>query len=68
MNATFYGERYPAPYTSPGAVIAAFQAAASSPQNPCGKLNDFKELVDVYDTDGGLWCFEGVSKSGDSFD
>lgn len=61
LNASFYGDRYPAPgYQTPGAVIAALQTALSSP-SPCSALNALKSHLDVYDKSGELWCFNGVT-------
>lgn len=56
LNAEFYGVRYPAGFTSGAEVIQAFQAALGG---GCGGLNQFKGAVDVYDDNGGLWCFNG---------
>lgn len=58
LNASFYGARYPSPYQTPAAVITAFQNAYIDP-NPCTALKAFKDKVDVYDNNGGLWCFNG---------
>lgn len=67
LNASFYGSRYPSPYNTPAAVISAFQQAldldASDTNTKCGNLNSFKSAVDVYDLDGGLWCFNGQANS-----
>ena len=57
LNASFYGDRYPAPYKMPGAVIGAFQSAYDA-SNPCEQLDAFMVAVDVYN---GLWCFNGFS-------
>jgi hypothetical protein len=61
LNASFYGERYPAQgYQTPAAVIAAVQAALMS-LNPCSALGILKGKLDIYDQYGDLWCFNGVT-------
>lgn len=58
FNAAVYGTRYPAPYKTPGAVISAFNAAATTAYVSCNKqaFEAFITEVDVYDSNS-TWCF-----------
>ncbi|AOF81181.1 hypothetical protein BSY238_2495 [Methyloversatilis sp. RAC08] len=67
LNASYYGERYPSIYNTPSGVMTAFKNAIAMTGNgaACAALRDFKTAVDVYDQNGGLWCFNGKSSSDD---
>jgi hypothetical protein len=55
LNATVYGDRYPAiEYQTAADVISKFQSAFGLSGN-CDTLNAFKDAVDKYDN--STWCF-----------
>lgn len=56
LNATVYGDRYPAPgYQTAADVISKFQTAFGIGNGNCVALNQFKDAVDQYGSD--TWCF-----------